>query len=450
MARFTVRFLPDDRTVAVGDQQTLLEAAGAAGIPINSVCGGEGLCGRCKVVVRSGDVRAEPTHHLSRSEIQQGYVLACACFPRSDAVIEIPPETRLAGAPHLTDEDAVRFGSTRVLVGDGARYAHDPLSRKEALVLPRPNLEDHLGDLERVYREIRRRREVPIMQMGLGQMKRLAALLREHDWKVTVTLGQRGGTVEVLELEGGDTAARNYGVAVDVGTTTVVAHLVDLNTSETVARQAVYNSQIKYGEDVIARILFANSREKLEQLSATIVGDINDLVSALVTAAGVSLHDVTYVLCAGNTAMMHILFGLDPGPIRIEPYVPTAQVPPVVRGAEVGVKINPRGLLGCVPAVASYVGGDVVADVLVSGMARMEEPNLLIDMGTNGEIAVGNKDWLVCCSASAGPAFEGGGISCGMRATHGAIERLSVRRRGEVAAYSVIGGGRPWACAARG
>ena len=443
MAKLSVQFLPDEKTVQVEGQKTVLEAAELAGVYINSICGGEGMCGRCKVIVRSGEVRTEPTAHLSREEIQGGYVLACKCYLNGDAVVEIPLESRLEGAPRLTDEDALRFGSTRVLVGEGGPYTHDPLSQKAFLSLPVPSLDDNTGDHERIYRELRRDRDIPIMQTGLAQLRQLAGLLRDNEWQVTATLGQRGGTVEVVEIEGGDTSGRNYGVAVDVGTTTLVAHLVDLNRSDTVARQATYNSQIQYGEDIISRIMFANSREKLDRLSSCIVGDINDLIAGLVASAGVSLSDVTFVLCAGNTTMVHLLLGLDPSAIRLEPYVPTALAPPVVRAAEAGIKINPRGLLGCVPSVACYVGGDVVADVLVSGMARSEKPSMLMDVGTNGEIVIGNRDWLVCCSASAGPAFEGGGISCGMRATRGAIERLTMTRGCQVASYSVIGGGRP-------
>jgi len=441
--RFSVKFLPDEKTVFVEGQKTIIEAAELAGLHISTICGGEGLCGRCKVVVQSGDVSAEPTVHLSREEIQRGYVLACKCYIRSDAVIEIPPESRLDGAPQLKDEEALRFGSTRVLVGQGRPYLPDPLSRKVFLQMPPPTLEDSLGDLERVSRELRRERDIPIMQMGLAQLHQLAGLARECDWQITATLGLRGGTTEVMQVEGGDASAHNYGVAVDVGTTTVVAHLVNLNTSETVARQARYNSQIQYGEDVISRIMFADTRERRAQLSACIVADINDLIAGSVAAAGVSLHDVTFVLCAGNTTMVHLLMGLDPTSIRVEPYVPAAVLPPVVRAAEVGIKINPRGLLGCVPSVASYVGGDVVAGVLVAGMARAEAPAMLIDLGTNGEVVVGNKDWMMCCSASAGPAFEGGGISCGMRATNGAIERITMRNGCRTASYSVIGGGKP-------
>jgi len=443
MARHSVTFLPEEKTVFVVGQTTIMEAADLAGVHVNNICGAEGLCGRCKVIVKSGDVSTEPTMHLSREEIQLGYVLACRCVVCSDAVIEVPLESRLDGAPHLKDEEALRFGSTRVLVGQGKPYPHDPLSRKVFLQLPPPTLEDNVGDLERVYRELRRERDIPIMQMGLAQLNQLAALARENAWQITATLGYRGGTVEVLQIEAGDTTACSYGVAIDIGTTTVAAHLVNLNTSETVARQATYNSQIQYGEDIIARIMYGSTREKRAKLSQCIVTDINDLVAGLVAAAGVSLHNVDFALCAGNTTMIHLLLGLDPACIRVEPYVPTAVAPPVIRAAEIGVKINPRGLLGCVPSVACYVGGDVVAGVLVSGMARAEAPAMLIDVGTNGEIVVGNKDWQVCCSASAGPAFEGGGISCGMRATNGAIERVTMRSHGRRASYSVIGGGLP-------
>ena len=443
MARYSVTFSPDDKTVVLDEHKTILEAAELAGVYINSICGGEGMCGRCKVIVRSGDVYAEPTVHLDREEIQRGYVLACKSNFRSDCVIEVPLESRLEGAPHLTDEDALRFGSTPVLVGKDGPYPHDSLSQKVFLSLPPATMEDNLGDLERVYRELRRDRDIPVMQMGLTQLDELTHRIRENDWRVTATLVRRGGTVEVMQVEGGDTSDRNYGVAVDVGTTTVVAHLVDLKTSETVARQATYNSQIQYGEDIITRIMFANNKEKRARMASSIHGDVNDLISGLVASANVSLQDITFALCAGNTTMVHLLLGIDPSWIRLEPYIPVAVSPPVIRAAEIGIKINPRGLLGCVPSVASYVGGDVVAGVMASGMARSEEPSMLMDVGTNGEIVVGNKDWLVCCSASAGPAFEGGGISCGMRATRGAIERVSMRDGCQVTSYSVIGGGRP-------
>ncbi len=436
-----VRFLPDDVEVQVERGETILRAAELAGVYVNSICGGEGLCGKCRVIVREGEVRSRPTALLSREEIRRGYCLACLTEVLSDLVVEVPVESRLEGRPVLVGEEAIRFGRISPKL---VPYRHDPLSKKVFLELPPPSLEDNLSDLDRIYRElVKKGYSYPVMQTGLFNLKRLAGLLREGDWKVTVTLGRRGGTVELVQFEPGDTSKDNYGVAVDIGTTTIAAHLVDLNTGETLGTQARYNSQIRYGEDVISRIIYADNEEGgLMRLHQSVAKDINDLIGALVEEVGVHLHDVTYVMCAGNTTMIHFLLEMDPSNIRREPYIPTATSVPVIRAAEVGVAINGRGLLGCVPGVGSYVGGDITAGILASGMHKREELSLYIDMGTNGEVVLGNRDWLICCSASAGPAFEGGGIKCGMRATEGAIEKIVITEDGR-AIWKVIGRGRP-------
>jgi uncharacterized 2Fe-2S/4Fe-4S cluster protein (DUF4445 family) len=422
---FTITFLPEEKSVEIAPGKTIMEAATAAAVPINSICGGDGVCGKCRVIVRSGKVTAEPNEFLTRREIQRGVALACQTYPEGDVVIEVPLESRVGALPRLAAEDAVRFAPVTQWVGEGAPYAYEPLCRKDYLQLPPATLDDSISDQERIYRELRRCRDIPIMQTGLAVLRQMPALLRASNWRVTVTTGQRGGTVEVVQIEPGDTSSRNYGVAVDVGTTTVDAHLVDLSSSETLGAQAKYNSQISYGEDIISRIMYANTDEKLQTLRRCVVDDINDLIAALTVETKTRLHDIAYVMCAGNTTMAHLLLGLEVANIRREPYVPSASFAPVIRAAEVGIKINARGLLGVVPSVASYVGGDLVADVLVSGMNDSDDVSMLVDMGTNGEIVIGNRDWLACCSASAGPAFEGGGITCGMRATYGAIEHIA-------------------------
>lgn len=443
MKTFTVAFLPEEKSVEIAPGKTIMEAATAAGVAINSICGGDGVCGKCRVIVRSGKVTAEPNEFLTRRDIQRGVALACQTYPDGDVVIEVPLESRIGAVPRLAAEDAVRFAPVSQWVGEGAPYAYEPLSRKDYLQVPPPTLADSISDQERIYRELRRHRDIPIMQTGLSVLRQMPALLRASNWRVTVTTGQRGGTVEVVQIEPGDTSSRNYGVAVDVGTTTVDAHLVDLASSETVGAQAKYNSQISYGEDIISRIVYANTDEKLQTLRQCVVNDINDLIAALTVETKTRLHDIAYVMCAGNTTMTHLLLGLDVANIRREPYVPSASFAPVIRAAEVGIKINARGLLGVVPSVASYVGGDLVADVLVSGMNDSDEVSMLVDMGTNGEIVIGNREWLACCSASAGPAFEGGGIACGMRATHGAIEHIAFTEGCRTAECGVIGGGKP-------
>jgi uncharacterized 2Fe-2S/4Fe-4S cluster protein (DUF4445 family) len=420
-----------------------MEAAIAAGVPINSICGGDGVCGKCRVIVKSGKVTAEPNEFLTRREIQRGVALACQTYPDGDVVVEVPMESRVGAVPRLAAEDALRFAPISHWVGEGAPYAYEPLSRKDYLELPPPALGDSVSDQERIYRELRRRRDIPIMQTGLAILRQMPGLLRASNWRTTVTVGQRGGTAEVMQIEAGDTSAHNFGVAVDVGTTTVDAHLVDLVSSETVGAQAKYNSQISYGEDVISRIMYANTDEKVQILRECVVNDINDLIAALTMETKTRLHDISYVMFAGNTTMTHLLLGMDVSNIRREPYIPSATMAPVIRAAEVGIKVNARGLLGSIPCIASYVGGDLVADVLVSGMSDSDDVSLLIDMGTNGEIVIGNREWLACCSASAGPAFEGGGIACGMRATHGAIEHIVFGEGGKIAECGVIGDNKP-------
>lgn len=446
MKSCSVTFLPDNKTVAVAKGTSLLDAAAAAGVTINNVCGGDGVCGKCRVTVKSGKVTANPSMFLSRQEIRRGVALACQTYVDGDVVVEVPLESPVGGGSQSATEDAIRFGRVSDHVGEGKAFRHAPLARKVSVALPPPSPQDRTFDQERLFRELRLHSDIPIMpimQIGLSVLRPLPALLRESDWQVTALLGWRHGMTEVVDIEPGDTSATNYGVAVDLGTTTVVAHLVDLRTSETLATKAKYNSQAAFGEDVIARIMYASTPARRNQMRELLVGDVNELITALIADTGVKLDSVTYAMCAGNTTMTHFLFELDPNQIRRDPYVPVAAVTPVVRAAEIGVGISHRGLLAALPSVSSYVGGDVMGDVLVSGMTHSEDVSLLIDMGTNGELVLGNSDWLMCASASAGPAFEGGGITCGMRATSGALERITLGAGGLVERYEVVGNGKP-------
>jgi len=280
------------------------------------------------------------------------------------------------------------------------------------------------------------------MQLGLKVLRSLPKLLREANWKVTVTVGWRGGTLEVLQVEPGDVSGRNLGIAVDVGTSTVVTHLIDVDTTERLDAEAVYNSQRAWGEEVTRRIVHARTPGGLDELQKAVVSDINGMISALVERNNVALHDITAVICAGNTTMTHLLLGLDPTSIRKAPYVSASADTPPIRAIEIGIQVNPRGLFYAVPSIGGWVGGDVTAGLLAVGLRRSEKVQMLIDIGTNGEIAVGNREWTMACSASAGPAFEGSGTKHGMKAIQGAIERVSIGPEG-VVHYRTVGGGYP-------
>lgn len=298
---------------------------------------------------------------------------------------------------------------------------------------------DRISDLERLYRAIRAVKDMPIMQTGLTNIRALGKLLRSSNWEVTVTVGDRNGTAEIVLVEPSDTSKKNYGMAFDIGTTTLSGQLVDLCTGKVICTKITYNKQATFGADVISRIIYAQAGEGMEVLHRAVIDGMNMIIKDCIDEHGIDLNDVTCCMCAGNTTMIHLLLRVDPTHIRREPYVPTANFVPVVRAAEAGITINPRGLLSCIPGVSSYVGGDITAGILSSGMHTAEKLTLLIDIGTNGEIALGNREWLICAAASAGPAFEGSGVACGMRATGGAIQRVTIDSRDYSVRYETIG-----------
>jgi len=449
---FQIRFLPEGRETTVAEGTTLLEAAREANVYVGAICGGEGVCGKCRVIVRQGEVEGESTEFLTRDEIRHGYVLACQVIPRSDLVVEVPPESRLGGYEGI-GADSEQFRDFAHRGAERLPAELEPLVEKFYLELPEPTLDDPTADQERLLEAVVKRRPGPL-QMGVKVTRELPGVLRKcevrkssRSWKwdgrVTATVGLRSDVNEVISVEPGDTSDRNFGLALDVGTTTVVAHLVDLTTGATREAAAKYNSQIKYGADVINRINFARQTDGAESLHQAIIQDVETLIDDLVQRAQVGRGDIHCVTAAGNTAMLHLLLGLEADLIRLSPFVPAATSPPPIRAAEVGLRIHPRGLLYTLPMVGSFVGGDITAGILASKMYASDKLSLLLDIGTNGEVVLGNKEFLVACSASAGPAFEGGSVSCGMRATTGAIDSVRIFQHGLSVSATTIGGGPP-------
>jgi len=452
VASFRIRFQPDDCETVVDEGKTLLEAAREANVYVGAICGGEGSCGKCRVIVQEGEVEGESTEFLTRDEIRRGYVLACQVRPVSDLEVEVPPESRLVGYEGI-GTDSERFRDFTHRGAERPATELTPVIEKLHLCLPEPTLDNPTADQERLLDEVSKKRPGPL-QIGLKITRELPHRLRNLERKksswnwtwngsATAVVAPRTEINEILDVESGDTSDRSFGLALDIGTTTLVAHLVDLNTGTTREAAAKYNSQIRYGADVISRINSARQGDGEGLMHRTIIQDVDTLIGDLVQRAHVGRKDIYCVVAAGNTAMLHFLLGLEADLIRLSPFVPSATNPPPVRAGEVSIGIHPRGILYCMPMVGSFVGGDVTAGILSSGMHRSDEISLLLDIGTNGEIVLGSKEFLVSCSASAGPAFEGGSVSCGMRATSGAIDSVRIEPDGFSVSATTIDGTAP-------
>jgi len=448
MDKHTVVFQPGGVKVEVTTGTTLLEAATKAGVYVNSLCGGEGVCGKCRIQISHGVAppNARSISFLSREEIQDGFLLACQTEIRDNLEVWVPPESRLEKEQILTTESMVCYDVPQgIPLGDSMQppsLLYMPITQKFFLSLPEPTILDNISDLDRIRREIHKKIQAPYMETSLVSLKGLASLLRKNNWQVTATLYPMDEhCVEILYLEEGDTCLTNYGIALDIGTTTIAAQLVDMRSGSVLGVEASHNQQARYGEDVISRMVFACGRNGMLPIHQAVIDTVNSLIDALLEKHGVNADNVTALMAAGNTTMTHFFLGLEPCTIRFEPYIPTANSFPRSPAAELNLHLHPRGVVTCIPGVSSYVGGDITAGVLASGLANSSQISALIDIGTNGEIVVGNNEWLVCCSASAGPAFEGSGTKCGMRATLGAIQKVIIEK-GHVY-YETIGKGKP-------
>ena len=418
--RVDLRF--NDRPVRVPLGVTLFDAASWNGIAIDSTCGGHGTCKKCRVRFKADpplptslDLRA-----YSAQEIKDGWRLACRTLATSDADVEVPPLTTRPKA---------------ATVGVGRQVILRPAVRKRYLELAEPSLADQVTDLERVLRALTDLNPVA----DLGVLRSLGGTLRASDFKVTAVVADE----TLIAVEAGDTTDRAFGLAFDLGTTTVVATLLDLTTGTPVAVESMLNKQQPFGADVIARIsatmLDPAARDKLRQLAQETLAELS---TAACQAGGVRTEEVYEVALAGNATMVHLVLGIDPEPLGVAPFIMSARLLPEVRASDLGVPAHPRARAVVFPAFGAYVGGDITAGLLASGMDRDPRIRLFIDIGTNCEIVLGGRDWLLATAAPAGPAFEGASIRCGMRAADGAIEAVAVADDGDLK-LTVIGDTEP-------
>jgi len=417
-----ITFLPDKKNIEVNEGTTILEALEKVGININTPCGGEGVCGKCKVLIKKGVTAATPIEEviLSKEEIKKGFREACQTKLFKDTIIEIPPEVRL---------DFKRVFSSD-LKGDIDRiknnFSLESNLKKVFLDLKEPSLDDQRADWERIKDELSSKKieNISNLKTSLEILKKIPVLIREANFKITVILHNN----RIINVEKGNTTKSSYGIAFDIGTTTVAGYLVDLNTGEELSAVAKANPQIIYGDDVISRIGFAQKqKENLEILQREIVNTLNEIIRETAQKAGVNTNNIYKISIAGNTCMHHLLLGLNPSYIAPSPYIPVIKESFNLKAKDIPKLIlEPTANVYMLPNISAFVGADIVAGILAIRMYENEKTFLFIDLGTNGEIVLGSKRKMWTCSTAAGPAFEGARISSGMRAAEGAIDKVEM------------------------
>jgi uncharacterized 2Fe-2S/4Fe-4S cluster protein (DUF4445 family) len=404
--RVLLRFLPDGTEVRVPSGTPIFDAASWNGVAIDSTCGGHGTCRKCKVQVLRGEVPVSPLdpRAFSPQELREGWRLACRAPAREDVVVNVPPlQTRPKAA----------------LVGVGRHVILRPAVQKRYVELQEPTMEDQRSDVQRLLDAI----DDLEPRIGLAVVRQLGTVLRSSDFKVTAVIVDE----EMIDVEPGDTTGRRHALSFDLGTTTVVATLLDLEAGQPVAVQSMLNRQQPFGADVISRISATMlDPDALDQLRSRAQESMAQLAVETCEEAGVAPEEVYEIAVCGNATMMHLALGIDPEPLSMAPFVVTAHELPPVLASDFGVSIHPRAPAYVFPSLGAYVGGDIVAGMLATGLSRDRRIRLFIDVGTNSEIALGCNERVLATAAPAGPAFEAAQIRCGMRAAEGAIEGVTI------------------------
>ncbi|MEG0997581.1 MAG: ASKHA domain-containing protein [Clostridiales bacterium] len=424
MEKIQVNIMPENLQVEVEKGSTILEAAQVAGISIKSSCGGQGTCGRCAVKILEGKVSGGEGN-LSKAKKDEGYILGCTAVIETPITVDIPESSRLHEHQVLLDDSAEGVLKESTLDDLGSDDA--PMVKKVQLTLSEPTLTENASDFSRLSTELKNNLSVDEITISYETLKTLPKKVREQNWKITVTCLMQDNSAEIVLVEAGHLDTPPYGIALDIGTTTVVAALVDLASGKMLRQAGTFNRQANMGDDVISRIVYTEEeKDGLQKIQDVILETVNDLIDEVCEGEGILADELSVMMVAANTTMIHLFLGIESSFIRREPYIPGAAYVPVIKAKELGLHMNTNAGVTCFPAVASYVGGDIVSGALLTGIEKQEEIWLFIDIGTNGEMVLGNNEWLMCCACSAGPAFEGGGITFGMRAMDGAIEKVEI------------------------
>jgi len=436
----TITFSPSGKTVCAEEGTPLAEAARSAGISVEQPCGGKGVCAKCLVRVESGSVEWENNGRLAAALAGRGFVMLCrAKVGRSDASIALLTEfSGEKGKFFDSEEDYLRL-DPRLKPVEGE---HSYLVNQVYVTVAEPKPGDGLSDLDRLENALQSLHS-GAFHIPLNVMIKLPAVLRENGGEVIVYYYIAENLPHITNTIPANRAEVTYGIAIDVGTTTIAVLLAD-EAGNIAASRTAYNRQIECGLDVISRINYAKKEGHLAVLRERVLDSVNVLIQSLCEGHGISPEQIINASLAGNTTMTQLLLGIEPEYIRLAPYTPTLFRVPRWTAADIGLRIAPNTPVDMAPAIGSYVGGDILSGMLCTPLAADSEAlSLFIDIGTNGEMVLGNSEFLLSCACSAGPAFEGGGIRCGMRASGGAVERVQIDPLTKELAVSVIGGGEP-------
>lgn len=435
MASIEVTIQPDDIHIETEPGELLLDIAEKAGIPVLSECGGQGECGSCRVEVQHGRIRRLNRDGAEEDITKPTTVLACQTEAVEDVLMRIPDESRLATA----EASVAGFMHPAAAEFIGPPRKGLPLAQREWVQLEPPSFDDPTCDWERLVGGLQEGDfEGREFTANLEVLSVLPGVLREHDFHLVATVADYGCHHEVIDVAGpGPKDA--LGLVVDLGTSNVKAELVDLTTGRVLADGTAVNGQRRYGEDVITRIIYTQEHEDgADRLQEAIVNTVNEMIDDFLASSGKKAEDIIAVSCDGNATMISLRFKIPPDTIRRAPHIAATCRPPIVPAGDLHLHTHPRANVFCTPAINGYVGGDISAGILATGLFDAEELTLLIDVGTNGEIVLGNRDWMTCCSCSAGPAFEGMGIGCGLPARPGAIDSVDyIADTDEVAFHTI-------------
>jgi len=438
---FTIENVAEPITASIPAGTLLSDAARQAGVEIGQPCGGQGRCGRCAVKVSSGNVRRRSTLRLSPEAIEEGFALACQSVVEGDASIYVPLQEKIART--LTTDRV----AADVSIPSDYDFATSQTFKRIPLTLSQPSMDDQTDDWSRIKTALRTQAGINEITISLNGLRSIGTMLRECKWEVTVIIetDPNGGSARLVKVLPChiDENEPLWGAAIDIGTTTVSLWMVDLLTGKVRAQVAEYNGQIARGEDVISRIIYASKNGGDKEMRELVLETIDQLLIKACKRLNARPAEVVKATISGNSTMMHLLLGIPAASIRLSPFITAVNHLPPMEASEIGLHIHPEATVDCLPGVASYVGADITAGVLSSGLDESDDMTLFIDVGTNGEIVMGNRDLQITCACSAGPAFEGAGVVDGMRATDGAIEEVWIDGETYEPTYRVIGNASP-------